>query len=94
MLIGRVSTHLRHYSCISRMFSGGIHRCKINRDSLVFDADYKPPSCPNCGKLTSPTKRSPDYNLRYLRYERQVFTCPACGEQTVRIMEVDGNLSS
>ena len=52
-----------------------------------FRADYKPPLCPNCGKLTSPTKRSPNYNLRYLRYERQVFTCPACGEQTVRIME-------
>ena len=59
-----------------------------------FRADYKPPLCTNCGKLTSPTKRSPDYNLRYLRYERQVFTCPSCGEQTVRIMEVDGNLSS
>jgi len=59
-----------------------------------FRADYRPPSCPNCGKLTSPTRRSPDYNLRYLRYERQVFTCPACGEQTVRITEVDGNLPS
>jgi len=65
----------------------GYDTCKINRD-------YKPPSCPNCGKLTSPTKRSPDYNLRYLRYERQVFACPACGEQTVRIKGIDGNLSS
>ena len=37
MLIRRVSTHLRYYSCISRMFSGGIHRCKINRDSLVSE---------------------------------------------------------
>jgi predicted RNA-binding Zn-ribbon protein involved in translation (DUF1610 family) len=59
-----------------------------------FRADYKPLSCPNCGKLTSPTRRSPDYNLRYLRYERQVFACPACGEQTVRIKGIDGNLSS
>lgn len=37
MLIRRVSTHLRYYSCISRMFSGGIHRCKINRDLLVSE---------------------------------------------------------
>ena len=57
-------------------------------------ADYRPPSCLNCGKLTSPTRRSPDYNLRYLRYERQVFTCPASGEQTVHITEIDGNLPS
>jgi RNase P subunit RPR2 len=59
-----------------------------------FRADYRPPSCPNCSKLTSPTKRSPDYNLRYLRYERQVFTCPACGQQTERITDVDGNRPS
>ena len=37
------------------------------------------------------TKRpDPDYNLRYLRYERRVFTCPACGQQTERIVEVAG----
>ena len=30
----------------------------------------------------------PDYNLRHLRYERRVFTCPACGQQTERIVEV------
>ena len=59
-----------------------------------FRGDYKPPACPNCGKLTSSTRRSPDYNRRYLRDERQVFTCPTCGEQTVRIMEVDDNLPS
>jgi predicted RNA-binding Zn-ribbon protein involved in translation (DUF1610 family) len=49
------------------------------------------PSCPNCGKLTVLTRRpDPDYNLRYLRYERRVFTCPTCGQQTERIVEVDG----
>jgi transposase len=56
------------------------------------DADYRPPSCPNCSKLTSLTIRSPDYNVRYLRYERQVFTCPACGQQTERIVDIDGNV--
>jgi predicted RNA-binding Zn-ribbon protein involved in translation (DUF1610 family) len=50
--------------------------------------EEKGPSCPNCGKLTVPTKRpEPDYNLRYLSYERQVFTCSACGQQTERILE-------
>ena len=51
--------------------------------------EERAPSCPNCGKLTSVTKRpEPDYNRRYLSYEREVFTCPACGQQTERILDL------
>ena len=54
--------------------------------------EERAPSCPNCGKLTSITKRpEPDYNRRYLSYEREVFTCPACGQQTERILDIKGN---
>jgi predicted RNA-binding Zn-ribbon protein involved in translation (DUF1610 family) len=63
---------------------------KQQRKLQSFGDDDRP-SCPNCGKLTALTKRpDPDYNLRYLRYERRVFTCPACGQQTERIVEVAG----
>jgi hypothetical protein len=48
-------------------------------------------SCSNCSELAPLTRRSdPDYNLRYLRYERQIFTCSACGHQIERIVDVDG----
>jgi predicted RNA-binding Zn-ribbon protein involved in translation (DUF1610 family) len=54
--------------------------------------EERAPSCPNCGTLTSVTKRpEPDYNRRYLSYEREVFTCPACGQQTERILDIKGN---
>jgi DNA-directed RNA polymerase subunit RPC12/RpoP len=51
-------------------------------------------SCPNCSKLTFLTRRSPDsdYNVRYLRYERQIFTCSACDHQIERIVDIDGKL--
>jgi hypothetical protein len=53
------------------------------------------PLCPNCRKLTYLTKRpEPDYNIRYLSYHRQVFTCPACGQQTERILAADGHLDN
>ena len=66
-------------------------RLMENRKPKGIDGEQGP-SCPNCGKLTSLTKRpEPDYDLRYLSYQRQVFTCPACGQQTERILNVDGH---
>jgi hypothetical protein len=61
------------------------------RKPRSFGADDRL-SCPNCSKLTSLTRRpDPDYNLRYLRYERQIFTCQACSHQIERIVDIDGN---
>jgi hypothetical protein len=61
------------------------------RQTKSLGEDQAPP-CPNCRKPTSLTRRpEPDYNIRYLGYERQVFTCPACGQQTERIVDASGH---
>jgi hypothetical protein len=54
-----------------------------------FGADDKL-ACPNCSKPTSLTRRGPDADYD-LDYERQIFTCRACGHQIERVVNVDGN---
>jgi transcription elongation factor Elf1 len=54
-----------------------------------FGADDKL-ACPNCSKPTSLTRRGPEADY-HLDYERQIFTCRACGQQIERVVNVDGN---
>ena len=53
-----------------------------------FGVDDKP-RCPNCGELTFLSRRSPA-GQHTLEYERQRFTCPACGLELERVVDADG----
>jgi predicted RNA-binding Zn-ribbon protein involved in translation (DUF1610 family) len=89
VLILELGAYLRTAAGVLRL--PGERLMQKQQRKLQSFGDDDRPSCPNCGKLTALTKRpDPDYNLRYLRYERRVFTCPACGQQTERIVEVAG----
>jgi hypothetical protein len=56
--------------------------------SQHFGVDDKP-CCPNCGELTFLSRRSPA-GQHALEYERQRFTCPACGMELERVVDADG----
>jgi hypothetical protein len=51
------------------------------------------PTCPNCSKPTSLTRRSPD-NDYDLSFERQYFTCRTCDHSVERVVDADGNLAT
>jgi predicted RNA-binding Zn-ribbon protein involved in translation (DUF1610 family) len=53
-----------------------------------FGVDDKP-CCPNCGELTFLSRRSPA-GQHALEYERQWFTCPACGLELERVVDAEG----
>jgi hypothetical protein len=59
------------------------------RKPRSFGADDRL-ACPNCSKPTALTRRGPDADYD-LDYERQIFTCHACGHQIERVVNVDGN---
>jgi len=51
-----------------------------------FGVDDKP-RCPNCSELTFLSRRSP---AGQHEYERQRFTCPACGLELERVVDANG----
>ena len=58
---------------------GGPVMLNQSRNPRGFGADDKP-RCPNCGELTSLTRRAPAAE-HALEYERQTFTCFGCERQ-------------
>ena len=59
-----------------------------SRNPRGFGADDKP-RCPNCGELTSLTRRAPAAE-HALEYERQTFTCFGCERQFERLVDARG----
>lgn len=53
-----------------------------------FGADDHP-ACPQCGKPMGLTRRGPTTGLD-ASYERQIFTCRACGHEVERPVDADG----
>jgi ribosomal protein S27AE len=53
-----------------------------------FGVDDRP-RCPNCSELTFLSRRSPA-GRHALEYERQRFTCPACGLELERVVDAEG----
>ena len=58
------------------------------RNPRSFGVDDKP-RCPNCGELTSLTRRAPAAE-HALEYERQTFTCLGCERQFERLVDARG----
>jgi uncharacterized protein with PIN domain len=59
-----------------------------SRNPRGFGADDKP-RCPNCGELTSLTRRAPAAE-HAVKYERQTFTCFGCERQFERLVDARG----